>query len=104
MQIETLREKQIVSVNQIVSAVENDSADFIFVLLRTGYRKTLVVDVSRLLLKCALLGIYPLASIMIPAYERDIGAGLQSILLDNQFVSQLKEYMKGTIVYLLKSP
>ena len=94
-QISNLRENQVLSIKQIVKAVEEDCADFIFVLLRTGYGKTLVVDIARLYLNCVMLGIYPLDSIMIPAYERDLEAGLKSVLVDDMFVQQLKLYVKG---------
>ena len=40
--IETLKPKQVECLNNVVSAVTQDNADMVFVLLRTGYGKTLV--------------------------------------------------------------
>ena len=58
--INSLRPQQVAGLNTVIRAVKEDSHDMVFLLLKTGYGKTLIVDLARLSLDCVLLGVYPL--------------------------------------------
>ena len=55
----------------------------------------LIVDLARLSLECVLLGVFPLDAIMVPSHQRYLDAGLTSVIIDDAFVHQLKQFQKG---------
>ena len=55
--------------------------------------------VVKLHLKCFVIGVYPLDAIIYPAYERDLNAGLKTLLVDHEFCAQLSGYKKGVEIY-----
>ena len=58
-----------------------------------------IVDLARLHLDCIMLAVLPLDAIMIPAHDRDIRAGLSSVMIDETFADQLRLYKRGCEVY-----
>ena len=93
--IKSLKPQQVAGLKAVIRAVKEGSHDMIFLLLRTGYGKTVIVDLARLSLDCVLLGVYPLDSIMIPSQQRYVDAGLTSIIIDETFVRQVIDFQGG---------